>query len=371
MTAPASADLPRSVWSPRLFWGFQLVFWLLGALWLMVQLTTLEPAKSVGAIVAGRIVTGLLLTILLHRIYQTPFMRRQNQPRKWLLVIALAVVMSLVSVVIWMGLIDHFGFHEVQSSNPFLEITVTRFLALIIWNSTYFCLELLQTSHAMQLDAAQAKIAARAGELKRLQDQLNPHFLFNALNIVKASTANPRLAAEAIQTLADYLRFSLQESRPLEPLSRELDSLELYLRLQHIRFQDDLDCLIEVTPDAMNAMVPPMLVQPLLENAFKFGARTSAMPLRIQVHATRDDAGLTITVTNSGRWIPPATDVNAVHAQADTGTSTGLGLANLRRRLALLLGERATLTTSEAEGRVTARLRILLDPVASAPGQGG
>lgn len=362
MTAPVSADLTRSVWSPRLFWGFQLVFWLLGALWLMVQLTTLEQAKSVGAIVAGRIVTGLLLTILLHRIYQTAFMRRQNQPRKWLLVIALAVVMSLVSAVIWMGLIDHLGFHEVQSSSPFLEITVTRFLALIIWNSTYFGLELLQTSHAMQLDAAQAKTAARAGELKRLQDQLNPHFLFNALNIVKASTANPRLAAEAIQTLADYLRFSLQESRPLEPLSRELDSLELYLRLQHIRFQDDLDCLIEATPDAMNAMVPPMLVQPLLENAFKFGARTSAMPLRIQVRATRDDAGLTITVTNSGRWIPPAADPDAAPARSDTGTSTGLGLANLRRRLALLLGERATLTTSEAEGRVTARLRILLDP---------
>lgn len=373
MTAAASVDLPRSVWSPRLFWGFQLVFWLLGALWLMVQLATLEQAKSVGAIVAGRIVTGVLLTMLLHRIYQTAFMRRQNQPRKWLFVIALAAVMSLASAVIWMWLINHLGFHEVQSLNPFLEIAVTRFLALIIWNSTYFGLELLQTSHAMQLDAAQAKTAARDGELKRLQDQLNPHFLFNALNIVKASTAHPRIASEAIQTLADYLRFSLQESRPLEPLSRELDSLELYLRLQHIRFQDDLDCLIEATPDAMNAMVPPMLVQPLLENAFKFGARTSAMPLRIQVHATRDAAGLTIMVTNSGRWIPPSTDTDAkaVHAQANTGTSTGLGLANLRRRLALLLGERATLTTSEAEGRVTARLRILLEPLAAAPGQGG
>jgi two-component system, LytTR family, sensor kinase len=351
-----------SIWTPRLFWGFQTAFWSVGILLLVVLLTAFEPADHLFSIVAGRLITGLLLTTLMHRFYQTALMRSQTRPAKWLIVILLAVGLSLVTSIVWMGLIDHLGFHEVASDNPFYSITTTRLFGLLLWNVTYFGVDLLQTSHAIQLDAARAKLAARAAELKQLQAQLNPHFLFNALNIVKASTAEPPIAAEAVQTLADYLRFSLRESRPLEPLSRELDALELYLRLQYIRFQDDLDCRIEATPAAMNARVPPMLVQPLLENAFKYGARTSAMPLRMQVRASADAGWLTITVANSGAWVPPAVGSEATPGDADGDTGTGIGLTNLRRRLALVFGERATLKLGEDDATVTATLHLPLIP---------
>lgn len=149
--------------------------------------------------------------------------------------------------------------------------------------------------------------------------------------------------------LSEHLRYSLAQSKPLERLGRELDALESYLELQRARFAEQLDCYIEVSPAASRVLVPPMLVQPLLENAFKFGPRSSGMPLRVAVNASVRDGGLVIDVTNSGRWVPPGGE-----------GSTGTGLANLRRRLFLLLGESATLEIVEHPDTVAAQLRLPL-----------
>lgn len=364
MIAPPPVNLARSGWSPRFFWGFQAAFWLVGALWLMVLMTIFMPVNHLGITLAGRVTTGVLVTSLLHYFYQTSFMRSQKRSARWLIVIVLTTGLSVACTFIWMRFINNPELPELKSPHPFYNITMSRLFGLLVWNTAYFGIDLLQNSHAIKLDAAQAKLTARAGELKQLQDQLNPHFLFNALNIVKASTADPRIAAEAVQTLADYLRFCLQASRPLEPLSRELDALELYLSLQYIRFQDDLDCSIEASPDAMKAMVPPMLVQPLLENAFKYGARTSAMPLRIHVRAYENRGWLIISVANSGVWLPSARKDSA---PADADAGTGIGLTNLRRRLALVYGEQATLEIGDVDAMVTATLRLPLIQAASEP----
>lgn len=364
MIASPAVTLTRPGWSHSFFWGFQAAFWLVGALWLMVLMTIFMPVNHLGVTLAGRVITGVLLTSLLHYFYQTSFMRSQKRSARWLIVIVLTIGLSLASTFVWMRFINNPDLPELHSAHPFYNITMSRLLGLLVWNTAYFGIDLLQTSHAIKLEATQAKLAARAGELKQLQDQLNPHFLFNALNIVKASTADPRIAAEAVQTLADYLRFCLQESRPLEPLGRELDALELYLKLQYIRFQDDLDCSIEASPDAMKAMVPPMLVQPLLENAFKYGARTSALPLRIHVSASEHHGWLVISVANSGTWLPAARKESA---PADADAGTGIGLTNLRRRLALVYGEQATLEIGDAGAMVTAILRLPLIQASSEP----
>lgn len=152
---------------------------------------------------------------------------------------------------------------------------------------------------------------------------------------------------EVIQILSEHLRYSLAPSRPLEPLGRELEALESYLELQRARFAGQLDCSIEASPAALKVMVPPMLVQPLLENAFKFGPRTSGMPLHVAVTAFTERGKLVIDVTNSGRWIAPGGE-----------DSTCTGLANLRRRLFLLLGPSATLELVQNPDTVVAELRL-------------
>jgi LytS/YehU family sensor histidine kinase len=214
----------------------------------------------------------------------------------------------------------------------------------------YFGLELILDYHAARLDASEAREVARAAELKQLQTQLNPHFLFNALNTVIASLEPGHQTREIVKNLADYLRFSLHEARPLEPLGRELEALESYFELQRVRFQEGLRCGIACTPEAMRVLVPPMLVQPLLENAFKYGPMSSPLPLSVDVEAAVAAGWLEIRVTNSGAWVPPG-----------SGDSHGSGLASLRRRLSLLVGDVATLQIDEGAERVCVTIRIPAD----------
>ena len=239
------------------------------------------------------------------------------------------------------------GFHEVPSDTPFASFTSARLYSLVTWNLAYFGLELVLEHRSARLELAEAREVARAAELKQLQMQLNPHFLFNALNAVMGSLEPKHQAREIVQNLADFLRFSLAEARPLEPLGRELDALESYLGLQQVRFQDGLQCRIEVSPAATRVMVPPMLIQPLLENAFKYGPPSSPLPLRVTVKASIVDGWLEVRVRNSGQWLEPA-----------AGAAQGTGLDNLRRRLALLTGPRASLSIACDADSVLTMIRI-------------
>ncbi len=350
--APSAAG-----WSARDFWTFQIIFWLLSVLSLAFMIRTFHPVENATEIIAGRVLTGFLLTLFLHYAYQQPAIRTQNRVAKWIRISSLTLAVCIVSSLIWMALIRWVDLPELEAEHQFLSLTISRMFALLVWNSTYFGIEIFRSSQAIKLEAAQAKFAARSAELRQLQAQLNPHFLFNALNTIKASAANPAMVEEVTQNLADFLRFSLQESRPLEPLSRELESLGLYFNIQRVRFGSELECRMEIAPSALEVMVPPMLVQPLLENAFKYGPQTSPTPLQILVKVTNEDGWLELEVTNSGTWI-----------EAIGGSRVGTGLSNLRRRLHLLLGPAATLRIFHDAERVTVRIRI---PVTTSASHGG
>ena len=345
---PAGARKP--VWSAKLFWGFQAAFWFVAALSLVFLVATYMPLEELSAIVTGRTGTGVLLTVLLHQFYKSAFFRRQERLASWLWVIVLTVVASLAASAVWVTLIRWAHFPEVNTENPFVDITISRLFNLLIWHSMYFGIDVVLKTHALEVEASEAKVAIQAAELRQLHAQINPHFLFNSLNAIKANLADPALAGDGIQNLSDYLHFSLQDSRPLEPLSRELEALESYFRLQSLRFGHDLDCLIETTPAALNTRVPPMLIQPLLENAFKFGPKTSRLPLRIEIKASTDREFLILSVANTGRWVTYSTDPDG----------HGIGISNLRRRLQLLIGDRATLHYEESAAFVTAHVRVPL-----------
>ena len=343
LTLPPGSRAPR--FSSRVFWIFQALFWVTSALSLKVLIETFTPVHGATPIILGRSVTGLLMTSLLHLIYQSPWMLRAKGWLKWPSVLLLNFGMCLAGAVIWAELIRH-GAPELPIANIH-SMTVARLYSLALWNGAYFGLSFMLVHQALKLEAADARLATRSSELKQLQSQLNPHFLFNALTLVqnKIDPASP--GQEVVQMLSDYLRYSLATSKPLEPLGRELDALESYLELQRARFTGNLDCFIEASPAALHVLVPPMLVQPLLENAFKFGPRTSAMPMRIEVTAALENDMLQVAVANSGCWVPPGSD-----------NSLGSGLANLRRRLFLLLGEAATLEVLEKPEAVVVIIRI-------------
>ena len=206
-----------------------------------------------------------------------------------------------------------------------------------------------QRMKSLELRNAEAEAALRTSELQRLEAQLHPHFLFNALTAVLACRHDPEAVANVTIGLSEHLRFCLSRQGVLEPLSREIDALEHYLAVQRARFGKALDCRIECTEEAREALVPPVIVEPLLDNALKHGAITSPAPLRIVVDCRMEGSTLVVTVDNSGTWIEPGADGRH-----------GTGLASLRRRLDLLDFREASLESGPAVDGVRAILRLPL-----------
>ena len=196
-----------------------------------------------------------------------------------------------------------------------------------------------------------ARDLAQQAQLQMLRYQLNPHFLFNALNAIRALVLSDAARSRQVVTaLSEYLRYSLRTANDLEvSLKEELTSLRSYLDIEKIRFEEDLDVFVEIEPAASGCMVPSVLLQPLIENAIKYGMQTSTMPLRIRLLGTIRDHQLHLEVANTGRWL--------TSDEAD-GQSTGIGLRNLRQRLDQFYPARHDFAITEQDGWVKATIDI-------------
>ena len=213
-----------------------------------------------------------------------------------------------------------------------------------LWVGLYFTASLFFDS--IELISRQQK-----SELSLLRYQMQPHFLFNALTAVMAVSDDKGKVEELTQSLADYLRFSLSKRNDdTSPLGEELDALENYLHVERIRFAENLNYRIDVDQEARAFMVPSQLVQPLLENAIKYGQLTSPTSLSIRIQAQPTADHLHLTVENTGLWVETSA------SSRDKGM--GLGISNLRRRLLLLYGNRASLVYDHSPRRVRAMVSL-------------
>ena len=167
-------------------------------------------------------------------------------------------------------------------------------------------------------------------QLETLQLQLRPHFLFNALNAVSSIMyEDPRAADRMIGRLSEFLRRVLRTDSAHEvPLREELDLLELYLDIMRARFEHRLQCSVESDRDLDSAMVPQLILQPVVENAIRYGADPTSGEIRVTVHVQRFDGRLRLEVNDCG----PGTNTNQ--------NGLGLGLKNLAGRLERLYGAR-------------------------------
>jgi Histidine kinase len=183
-------------------------------------------------------------------------------------------------------------------------------------------------------------------QLAQLKSQLQPHFLFNALNTISSLMQVDVPRADRLLTqLADLLRVTLQAgNRDLTSLREELELLGLYARIMQERFAGRATLDWRAPDDTLDAAIPALLLQPLLENAYKHGVELSTQPVAIAIDACRETDRLIVTVRNSGTLIQPVTE--------------GIGLRNCRERLALLHGPDATLTLEAEENSVVARLTL-------------
>jgi hypothetical protein len=225
-----------------------------------------------------------------------------------------------------------------------LSYTLNTTILLWLWMAVWMGLQMLQRWRRGEIDKWQAEAAARELELQVLRAQINPHFLFNALNNLRALiNEDPARAREMLSRLSNTLRHTLQHSaKERVPLADELAVVRDYVALEQLHHEERLRVDWQVDPAAANASVPPMLLQLLVENAIKHGVARTPGGGVVDIRIARDGDRLRIVVGNPGQWQPAPV----------AAASTGLGLVHLRERLARAGGAGADCLIAAADGRV-------------------
>ncbi len=350
---PRAVGLPHSRRVPTLaridpFWRLQLVGWTLFAVATFpFKLYAYETVGAALVITATREPLSFVLSSLLRLLY-----RRHHLAQAQLVVLILAAsfVAGVLDTLLGGKIAAALGVGE----EPLLTfgVFIFRGTLYISWSLLYFWFRAQRTAHERELNLAHAETTRREAELQLLRTQVNPHFLFNALNTVLATLEPGQTRpTRVVEGLAAYLRYSLQHRHDsLVPLRAEFDATVAYLAVEQERFRGELAVEATLDPAAHDLPVPGVLLQPLVENAVKYSRQTSEPPHRVRLHvacAGRDD--ILLEVSNTGNWVAPSA----------TPGPHGTGLENLRRRLALLYPDRHELATSAADGWVTVRVRII------------
>ena len=187
-------------------------------------------------------------------------------------------------------------------------------------------------------------------EMTALRAQMNPHFIFNALNSIRALVdENPERARKAITELSNILRSSMQaEKMETVPLQQELDIVRDYLALEHMRFEERLQIDLQIAEDTLLQPVPPMMLQTLVENAIKHGISVFPGNGMIRIEAFRIDDNLKIIVSNTGKL-------------SSEKPLTGVGFKNSIQRLELLYGQKGKIFITEVHDLVVVDITIPLN----------
>jgi signal transduction histidine kinase len=316
-------------------WGSYFLLRTLGGLANRMGLTFILPTIIVTA-------TGFSLTLLMAAAYRRVI--RMRPVFVWtstlVIVAAAAALFSLLEV--W----AHATFYE-PGWKPvgieFLGAILLDAAVLGAWSGLYFGINyyLLLAEQTRRMGAIAAQ--ANSAQLEMLRYQLNPHFLFNTLNSISTLVLlkQTERANAMLSRLSSFLRYSLVGEREgLATVAQETEALKLYLDIERTRFEERLRATFEIEPRAMEGRLPSLILQPIIENAVKYAVTPAedgadiAVDIRVVTHA--DGPRLVITVADTG----PGIDFATLNGEAPVTTSgTGVGLPNIRDRLAQAYGD--------------------------------
>ncbi|ARS36824.1 sensor histidine kinase [Pontibacter actiniarum] len=322
-------------------------------LWAVVQTALLwSVGFSARVAVSDALLTNLLLTVGGYAMgtglrYYQPNIREAAHLVGWSLGLAVlsTMVFYWVTTRAFRGDVVYLDFVDATLAVRFL---FTWLMVLLLLLLSWFWFYTLERQQDEQRRAAAEKLA-REAELHTLRQQLQPHFLFNSLNSISALVgAKPEQARKMIQQLSDFLRGTLRKDNQQQvSLTDELQHLELYLEIEKVRFGHRLQTAIEVQNETMNMHLPALLLQPVVENAIKFGLYDTIGDTVISIKATAQDHHLLLQVQNP---YDPAT------ARPQQGT--GFGLSSVQRRLYLLYARQDLLQTRQEENQFITTIQI-------------
>ncbi|RFS22537.1 sensor histidine kinase [Chitinophaga silvatica] len=245
-------------------------------------------------------------------------------------------IMLFLSLMIGSALTLYVGYYLVGGiwlkivTTPVFVVIGSATVIALLWWILYFLWHYVEKNRMAQVDQLKLEATVKELELKTIKAQMNPHFIFNALNSIRALIdENPQRARTAITELSNILRSSMQtEKAETVSLENELNIVKDYLALELIRFEERLSVKYEIDPDTLELQVPPMMLQTLVENAIKHGISRIIMGGYVNIHSSIKGSQHIITIENTGQIVD------------DKGK--GFGLQSTRQRLSLLFGSKAS-----------------------------
>jgi two-component system LytT family sensor kinase len=365
--APASTARP-----PSLFWTLQVGGWL--AFWVAVALGRIgEFSLPLVVVLDGASAAlGWVTTLGLWAAYARVRVPGASPGR----IVGVSLAGAYLGSLIWTavfhtyvdaaapGLLSAWTGEPARSwrRGPLMDNTVYNAAVLLAWSALYFGIRHYGALQDERERALRAEALAHQARLQMLAYQLNPHFLFNALNSLRALIDEDRdRARQMVTELAGFLRYALLE-RPLQVarLADELEAVEGYLQIERIRFEDRLDVAVAVEPEAARCVVPAFLLHPLVENALKHGVPAApGTPLRVRLGASVEEGRLRIVVENTGSLRPREWTGSPLPPDGGAGeASAGVGLRNVGARLRQLFPDRHRVEVAEEDGWVRVRVEI-------------
>ena len=353
------------------FWVLQLSGWAVWGLFGKYGFTyaTLgEVAPKYGLYVAVITVVAILISLMLRYLYRFLW----NRPI-WVQAIAF-LAGSFGAGYLWMKCRGYIYFGWIETAKDmeawneklgpevveiyekvsFLEGPLSAGSVMLAWSALYFAIKYYRIFQEVRESALKSAAMAHEAQLKMLRYQLNPHFLFNTLNAISTLILEQQteLANRMVTRLSSFLRYSL-DNDPMQKitLKEELAALLLYLDIEKVRFEDHLNLEVDVSDEAQEAMIPSLLLQPLVENAIKYGIAQSEEDGHLRIAAKVFAGDLLIQLSDDGPGV--------ALSNGQIPDAKGVGLRNTRERLLELYGSQHSFRLSETEPHgLTISIRI-------------
>lgn len=317
------------------FWSFQLFGWAGYGLVRTFQALTLQyDLRDYSFLIAAAIIIGVSMTIVMRHVYR--IIRDKPLPLLLPVVVLICAAFGLLFSSLELALAPVFipGFQPVQGlglfANAMFEAT-----ALFAWSAIYFGYHYYAGLQEQKAQVLKATAMAHQAQLKMLRYQLNPHFLFNTLNAISTLVLDKAEedANKMLTKLSSFLRYTLV-NQPTQRISldQELYALGLYLDIEKVRFQDRLTIEFDIDETAKAALVPSLILQPLIENAIKYAIAPSIDGGTITICAKIVGERLVLALKDTG---PGLEDIHHIVSQS----GSGVGIANTKERLMQIYGD--------------------------------
>lgn len=305
---------------------------------------------------------GVLITLALRFVYRATW--EQSIPVRAAAVVSGSYLAGAAWMAIRASIFFSFWPEQLKSRGEepmpwysYLDGTISAFWVMLAWSALYVGIKYYLLMQEEKQRGLAAMAMAHEAQLKMLRYQLNPHFLFNTLNAISTLILEQetRQANDMVTRLSRFLRYSLDNNPKLKvTVAEEIKALQLYLDIEKVRFGDRLQLYFNVAPEASSALMPSLLLQPLVENAIKYAIASSLEGGSIAVSAWVSGDQLLLSVADDG----PGLDLR--NGRAPRGG--GVGISNSRERLRALYGEAQSfrLSTTEPHG-LTISIRLPLE----------